>query len=1341
MNTTKKLLSVLVASLLLVACVVGMLIVGANAADDVTWTIDEVGGTSTTYKTISDALAAAKEMTWPEGSTLTLIVDAQDKEDDHTPGKLLFNAETIWAGNERLPITIKSKEGTNQTLWISGKVDVACANSYTFENLTFRPASGIWLYAGSGEVTFKNVSWAGTGLLGVYASGGGPDIGNAAFAGWEDHLPQNGEKIVTSVTFDGVNVPGNSDTFLYAFLDYDFSGHGVTPDMTHAKIIFKNGATFGKEINLRKGTADFARDVSFIAENTSVPNYVTTAVNETSGNTTLSLTNCTGVTANAFSYLVRSNYVSNGNLTVSLNNTSVPGFTLNGVPEGYKTTLNITNNSSVSGAIELTNNGGSAEATVENSEISNIYGTKSSAKDIKITLDNATMNGAVIGAGSSASISGNLTVEIKNTDPASARNVLALDDNATAAGDITMTVDNCTNINPYLYQSNPSASAISVGNVEMTVKDSTLPGALNLYSGIAADKTITAASTTLEVINSTVPGRINVVTNDVDVTSPLSMKLENCKYESEGVVLLRHANQVWTGDVDIDILGEDSKLEVVSIAHGSKSKIDGALSVDISGGTFSGDVQLGQTGDVVATEGMSLKISAGTFKGAVYAGVKNGDDKAGTTVDILGGTFEQQLTIGSQYQMAPLSLTISGTPVISGLEIKGAYNGDASFTAVYDADITYPENFHLSGSSFGESVNVTVKQGTFNGTTYIAHTPKTEAGTITTTIEGGSFNGPLYLGAETQSGVIASITNTITGGNFASSVYGGSTNGTVGTITNTITGGTYTSIYANGFAGGNEAGTVGTITNTFTGGLIYGHLVAGSAGGDVTAIQTEISGDIYVGRNCFGGNGGAGTVGSIQTTISGNVSIGTPVEESGASAGCFIGGSRNGEVTGTITTQINGGNIKGMYTDMYEGTHSAASATTITKAIFTSNVTAGGYQSEAVTTEATLTLDLSDEANVVTIGNDTELLVKAKENGKVVILAGEGKINLNNAVQITADEVTGGAVNVEFIDEPNDQQTYIIAPAETQYVVLNEYETYVKDGDLIAGVEVQPVDAIEGVSFLLDQKYLAVNLYLKKAQVEMIPNFALQVTFKGEPLAVGALEESGDYFKVSLGEFNASDFDEDITIAAEGMIPYVGSLMDIAVKGADHYSKPENEDPEMVALMKAIYTYGYQASQKWDGNVNEDVDDNYVVESYTGDYTGRQNSVNNVADAGYTIDGLVLVLENEVGYRIYSMTEEIPENYEIWVAGQKLDLLEIEKLDTPVYDAENNAYYTTFAFGVDAITMSKDIVINVRVDGELAASATVSIPAACEYYINHVPDTADVARAILIYIEAVENYF
>ncbi len=1292
MNTTKKLFSVLVASLLLVACVVGMLIVGANAADPITLTVDGVGGQTGTYATVKEALAAAKGMTWAEDSNLTIVL-ATNAVDVPT-GSLLFDAQTIWAGNKRLPITIKGATGTEK-LDIDGRITkIACANSYTFENLVFDICdnTNLQFYAGSGEVTFRGKGVLGNGTTLAWL---GADSHNAdCFAGWENHLPSNGEKIVTSLTFDGVNCLSNVANKLYAAVVCNYNGD-VTPDMVHSKLFFKNEAVIGTLWKTHGSKCEYDYDISIIAENCYVPGFWINGI-ETKGDVTLSFTDCEGVSVSNF---LRNRH--DGDITVTLDDSQFSGefYPANGynsgLPENYTLTLDMKNGSSFGGKIEV--NPGTA------------------------------------------STGGNY--------------VLKMDSESSCGGAVVV-------------------SAGSANSVSADIKNSTLNGDLSLYSG-SAGGAITATSTSLKLDNVTVKGKIRPVQNDADVTSPLTMKLNDCvnAATSYGIQILDNADQKWTGNVEIEISGEKSIFDHIYPAYGVGSVIEGNLDLEISGGTFAKDIEMGygSAESATGTTGtVRLDISGGTFNGAVslgryfkanglatveisggtfnsdvYAGYRLMADFVGTKATISGGTFNKSLMIGSYSgQQAPLSFTIQGTPVFSETCTPLTVKGNRGFTGLYDADITYPEEFYLAGDWVVGAIDLTVKKGTF-GKTNVTGRVEGTANTFETTIEGGTFNGQLCLG--TQSGVVDTITNTITGGTFNKPVICGNEAGTVNSISNTITGGIIT-VNDNGLVCGNHAGTVGTIKNDISGGTVAGHAVLGSNQGNVRSIESKVYGDFAVGRNFFGGNGynAAQEVGSIYTHIYGNASIGYRIEGyDNYATGCFFGGSRGGTVTGTITTVIDGGRVNGMYGDMYEGTHNAATTTTVTGGTFSQTVTAAAYLVTS-TNDISLILDLTEAENIITFANTNGLVVRGSAydsgTGKVQIFAGAGKIQLNNAVTILADEVTGGAVNVEFTAEPNVDQIYIIAPDETQYVVLNEgeaYAAYAKDGDLVAGVEVQPVDAVYGVNFNLGQDRLAVNLFLTK-EVDTIENFVLQVTFKGAPLAVGTLEDVGDLYKVSLGEFNASDFDAAITIAAEGMVPYEISLMDVADYGIQYYSDPEHEDPEMVALMKAIYTYGYQASMEFDGDVDVEVNDDYLVSS-TGDYTGRGNVTNNVEGSAFSIDGLALVLENEVGYRIYS-TAVIPENYEVWVAGVKLEGLEMEAVEK---EENGVVYYSTFAFSVNAVTMVKDIVIEVRVDGETAASATLSIPAACMFYLDEANASygmAEMADAILAYIEAVELY-
>ncbi len=172
---TAKLWSVLLAAVLLCACMAGLLFTGASASDAVTYTVGQ------DYADISAALDAAadyaKNEGWGSGASLVIEFTGTDNSAVLTEageGKstnLLFGQPTIFREDgTRLPITIKgtaSSIESNVIAWNHGATEenaksYAAANDYTFENLLL-PLAGVrsnyyaYLYAGSGSLTFTDV--------------------------------------------------------------------------------------------------------------------------------------------------------------------------------------------------------------------------------------------------------------------------------------------------------------------------------------------------------------------------------------------------------------------------------------------------------------------------------------------------------------------------------------------------------------------------------------------------------------------------------------------------------------------------------------------------------------------------------------------------------------------------------------------------------------------------------------------------------------------------------------------------------------------------------------------------------------------------------------------------------------------------------------------------------------------------------------------------------------------------------------------------------------------------------------------------------------------------------
>ncbi len=246
-----KLWSVLLASVLLCACIVGVLVVGANAgAGSVTYYVGYGDDDAKTpnFGSIREALVAAKEADWTAGDQLTIEFKGQDTSANVTSpvagesANLLFGQTTIFAGDKKLPITIKGSGAASASIVAPAK-KVACANDYAFEDLTYNTGDASekstsrahQLFAGSGDVSFKNVTFTN-----LWARFYGDNFTKDAFAGWEELA--EGEYAESSMSFlEGTSYPydsyasGGSSYYNHYYLSvvgYNPDNHGLNSAQT-----------------------------------------------------------------------------------------------------------------------------------------------------------------------------------------------------------------------------------------------------------------------------------------------------------------------------------------------------------------------------------------------------------------------------------------------------------------------------------------------------------------------------------------------------------------------------------------------------------------------------------------------------------------------------------------------------------------------------------------------------------------------------------------------------------------------------------------------------------------------------------------------------------------------------------------------------------------------------------------------------------------------------------------------------------------------------------------------------------------------------------------------------
>ena len=216
-----KLWSVLLAAVLICACAVGTLLLGADAADA---RILNVTGTSgaETFATVEAALAEAESLA--EAGELTdagvKIVVSANQEASVDANGILFGQKTIWldkSQGKKLPITIEGSTTSVSLTMPAG--NIACANDYTFVGMEVgigkqkgTTTDQTLFYAGSGNVVFERVNFGGK-----YGKFFADNFTRAAYEGWPlDYSAMVNEKglLESSMTF------GENSEFSYDATNY-----------------------------------------------------------------------------------------------------------------------------------------------------------------------------------------------------------------------------------------------------------------------------------------------------------------------------------------------------------------------------------------------------------------------------------------------------------------------------------------------------------------------------------------------------------------------------------------------------------------------------------------------------------------------------------------------------------------------------------------------------------------------------------------------------------------------------------------------------------------------------------------------------------------------------------------------------------------------------------------------------------------------------------------------------------------------------------------------------------------------------------------------------------------
>ncbi len=249
MNTKAKLLSLCLAAVLLCGCVVGFMMVGANALpyDDSTvkWTVVGVGNvtdSATQFETLQAAMKAAETYeSWAADDVLSIVMPSSldchgtSLKDNiqliKVEDGVLFGVKTIWRGEgdtrTKLPINIcgtfssstgygtananraqigLTTDGTTRNT--DASLRAACSNDYRFVGLESVGLAGE-IYAGCGNITIFNSRFSSLNV-----SFSADNFTEAVYRGWTAtdlaNAKDSNGKVATSLLLDSDGATSNA---------------------------------------------------------------------------------------------------------------------------------------------------------------------------------------------------------------------------------------------------------------------------------------------------------------------------------------------------------------------------------------------------------------------------------------------------------------------------------------------------------------------------------------------------------------------------------------------------------------------------------------------------------------------------------------------------------------------------------------------------------------------------------------------------------------------------------------------------------------------------------------------------------------------------------------------------------------------------------------------------------------------------------------------------------------------------------------------------------------------------------------------------------------------------
>lgn len=781
---------------------------------------------------------------------------------------------------------------------------------------------------------------------------------------------------------------------------------------------------------------------------------------------------------------------------------------------------------------------------------------------------------------------------------------------------------------------------------------------------------------------------------------------------------------------------------------GSGSQLNGSFTSNINGATFGASYYLGAA--TIINGDVTHNVASGTFSSMFCGGNYSGTIYGDIVVNVSGGEFKDcyfgsGANAADQYVEGTITNNISGGTFL-GQWYGGGGNG-------YTRDI-------VNNISGGEIRNHYIGGGGRKG----KNTP-VQNGTIINNISGGQIgvikistagkqdtetNRGIYLG--NYDGNSFAVINNISGGKLRATTYAGTFNGVAGTITTNISG---TAEFV-GYTV-NELKAMGaTQSVTATAAYFYGS----SACADTSPITNNVSGGTFHGQ--FVGGSSDKVVGPITNNISGGHFLGASM--SGGPFCSFLGGGyANASDAESITNNISGGIFEG---NVYLGGRNTANKRAKTDPMLpVHSVISGGIfngerlllamEQDLAASHASARLDIKpDESkNPLYFGCYNKGLETKKNNSyytfdHLITYHGGQKPVLITHNTVLSGHTLEGTLNLVQTNYWSSSIAYLTLNSEidaSQILAVSANDGVTGTAKVTVGAQSKVTGAsgtalvapsIYGINFNVDYN-LQINFFAPKAEVESYLDevgalyYGASVAGKGvysnTITDLSELPEVNGYVKFATGfGIPATRYGDIVTFCV------AGNTLEYSVYELLEHGIASLSDDALVDLLKAINNYGAQSETLVKGSHSAI---NYYDEiAFTGSYAGKAVP-QSLAD-GYQFIASGLSLGEEVSLNFYL---DVPDGVNLsdlsFSASSAVGSFDPARIS--IRKVVGASYDAVVSLKIPINHMDEEFTLTVKNGDTALATCSNSILYACNYYLTQ-PDYADVAGALLAYIEKVE---